>query len=225
MRRLPLPSDSVRLLLLVTYLTAAYLTIPPMKDPQLHALNIITLATWLSLSAFAVIAICVPSAIPRISGSMAEMVTSLGKDFTLGDTTSAASGKSDGEDTEEETPVAPLPSPPPLPAPSSSQPLPEIPREVIRVRRAAPGNALQSRLAAGKTPGPTYPDEARRKGQAGVVVVQFVVTAAGDVTNAKIYTSSNWPLLDREALRTVAAWKFPPGDVMALIRPIAFQLP
>lgn len=196
-----------------------------MKDPQLHALNIVTLAAWLSLSAFAAIAICVPSTITRISGSAAEMVTSLGKDFTVGDTTSSASGKSDGEESEDETSVAPLPSPPPLPAHPSSKPLPEIPREVVRVRRAPPGNALQTRLAAGLTPGPTYPDEARRKGQAGIVVVQFDVNSAGDVVNAKIYTSSNWPLLDREALRTVAAWKYPPGDAMALVRPIAFQLP
>ena len=197
-----------------------------MKDPQLHALNIVTLAAWLSVTGAAVIAICVPSSRPVVvAGSPAEDATKLGDDFTLGDATAARPGEDDGGESEEEAVPDPLPAPPPLPARALRAALPEIPRPPAAIRRLDPGNAVAARLAAGRTPGPSYPADARRSGQAGTVVVQFTVDASGDVRDAKIYTSSNWPLLDNEALRTVRSWKFPPGDTMSLIRPIAFRLP
>ncbi len=197
-----------------------------MKDPQLHALNIVTLAAWLSVSGFAAIAIWVPSSLPTvIAGSSAETTTELGDDFTLGDATAARLGEDDDGESPEAPPPDPLPAPPPLPVRAPLATLPEIPRLPTRVRRLDPGNAVAARLAAGRTPGPSYPADARRNGQAGTVVIQFTVNTAGDVRDAKIYTSSNWPLLDREALRTVLSWKFPPGDTMALIRPIVFRLP
>ncbi|MES2476047.1 MAG: energy transducer TonB [Verrucomicrobiota bacterium] len=197
-----------------------------MKDPQLHALNIVTLAAWLSVCGFAAIAIGVPSSRPMVlPGTAAENATELGDDFTLGDATAARDGEDKGADAQEEPAPTPLPTPPPLPARTRLAALPEIPRPVAPVRRLDPGNAVAARLAAGHTPGPSYPTESRRAGQAGTVVVQFTVDDAGDVRDAKVYTSSRWPLLDREALRTVRSWKFPPGDTMSLIRPIAFQLP
>jgi outer membrane biosynthesis protein TonB len=35
---------------------------------------------------------------------------------------------------------------------------------------------------------------------------------------------SPWPLLNAEAVSTVRSWRFPPGGVMKLQRPIVFQL-
>jgi TonB family protein len=81
-----------------------------------------------------------------------------------------------------------------------------------------------SRLAAGRMPPPSYPAEAKRKNQTGTVVVEFTVDSNGRVISAYAKSSSSWPLLDSEALRTVRRWKFPAGPVMKLQRPIVFQL-
>ena len=81
-----------------------------------------------------------------------------------------------------------------------------------------------ARLAAGRMPPPSYPPEARRKGQSGTVIVEFTVDASGRVISARAKSPSPWPLLNNEAVRTVRRWKFPPGGVMKLQRPIVFQL-
>ena len=122
-------------------------------------------------------------------------------------------------------PSPPLPSPPALPARTKIAPLPENPDLQAPVGRPASGLSISARLAAGRTPGPIYPPESFRLGQTGTVVVQFTVDASGNVIAASVYTSSKWSLLDREALRTVRSWSFPPGEVMSLIRPIVFQIP
>ncbi|MEY4570486.1 MAG: hypothetical protein RLZZ398_1925, partial [Verrucomicrobiota bacterium] len=44
------------------------------------------------------------------------------------------------------------------------------------------------------------------------------------VISAYPKSSSGWPLLDAEAVRTVRRWTFPAGGVMKLQRPIVFQL-
>ena len=81
-----------------------------------------------------------------------------------------------------------------------------------------------ARLAAGRMPAPVYPSVCRRKGQTGTVVVEFTVDGSGRVISAHAAEPSPWPLLDHEAVRTVRKWKFPPGDIMKLRRPIVFQL-
>jgi protein TonB len=86
------------------------------------------------------------------------------------------------------------------------------------------GISSASRLAAGSMPAPSYPAEARRKGQDGTVVVEFTVDSSGRVISAYAKFPSPWPLLNNEAVRTVRRWKFPPGGVMKLQRPIVFQL-
>lgn len=87
-----------------------------------------------------------------------------------------------------------------------------------------PGMAETARLAGGRMPPPSYPPQARRRGQSGTVVVEFTVDASGRVISAYAKTPSPWPLLNEEAVRTVRRWKFPPGGVMKLQRPIVFQL-
>ena len=89
---------------------------------------------------------------------------------------------------------------------------------------AASGLSDSSRLAQGRMPSPSYPSESRRKGQTGTVIVEFTVDSSGRVISAHAKSPSPWPLLNNEAVRTVRRWKFPPGGVMKLQRPIVFQL-
>lgn len=93
-------------------------------------------------------------------------------------------------------------------------------------RASASGGTMSesSRLAAGRMPPPSYPAEAKRKNQTGTVLVEFTVDSNGSVISAYAKSSSSWPLLDSEALRTVRRWKFPAGPVIKLQRPIVFQL-
>jgi TonB family protein len=86
------------------------------------------------------------------------------------------------------------------------------------------GISESARLAAGRMPAPSYPAECRRKGQSGTVVVEFIVDTSGRVISAYAKSESPWPLLNNEAVRTVRKWKFPPGGIMKLQRPIVFQL-
>lgn len=86
------------------------------------------------------------------------------------------------------------------------------------------GMSESARLAAGRMPAPGYPAECRRKGQTGTVVVEFIVDANGRVISAYAKSESPWPLLNNEAVRTVRKWKFPPGGIMKVQRPIVFQL-
>lgn len=86
------------------------------------------------------------------------------------------------------------------------------------------GVSQATRLAAGRMPSPTYPAEARRNGQTGTVTVEFTVDTSGRVIAAVAKSPSPWPLLNEEAVRTVRRWRFPPGGIMKLQRPIVFQL-
>jgi len=74
-------------------------------------------------------------------------------------------------------------------------------------------------------PRPSYPVEAQRRGQQGTVVVEFTIDSSGKVISAEAVEPSRWPLLNREALSAVRRWKFPPGDVMKVRRPIVFRIP
>ncbi|MEO5916867.1 MAG: energy transducer TonB [Luteolibacter sp.] len=198
-----------------------------MRNPQLHALNIGTLALWLSVTGFGAVAVWVPGFTHPITISSADDTTGVAEDFSIGDSTDDPAGETLQADAPAKFTSEPLPAPPALTPQPHFAPLPEIPDFPVPVVRtpAGAGRSIAARLAAGRTPGPSYPPEARRAGQTGTVVVQFTVDAAGDIADASVYTSSNSNLLDREALRTVRAWKFPPGDIMTLIRPIVFQLP
>jgi protein TonB len=102
------------------------------------------------------------------------------------------------------------------------------PRPAGNVKTGAAGSggglSESARLAAGRMPAPSYPAECRRKGQTGTVVVEFTVDSSGRVISAYAKSESPWPLLNHEAVRTVRRWKFPPGGIMKLQRPIVFQL-
>jgi protein TonB len=140
----------------------------------------------------------------------------------------------------------PLPEIPDLPPPQATPtakaakpvaavPRPSPPRSTAAARPpstatgatgtpAGTGMSQAARLAAGRMPSPAYPVKARRKGQTGTVTVEFTVDTTGRVIAAHAKNPSPWPLLDEEAVRTVRRWRFPPGGLMTLRRPIVFQL-
>lgn len=145
-------------------------------------------------------------------------------------------------------PLPEVPEPPPAPAPTASGKSTASPRQTARTdagarsSRPARGNPASAqsattgqpgggsglsnsaRLAAGSMPSPAYPAEARRLGQTGTLIVEFTVDSSGRVVSAYAKSPSPWPLLNQEAVRTVRRWRFPPGPVMKLQRPIVFQL-
>jgi TonB family protein len=86
------------------------------------------------------------------------------------------------------------------------------------------GQTSASRLAGGRMPAPVYPAIAKRNGQTGTVVVEFTIGTDGRVISAYAKTPSPWSSLNEAAVNTVRRWKFPPGGVMKIQRPIIFQL-
>lgn len=86
------------------------------------------------------------------------------------------------------------------------------------------GMSDAKRLAGGRMPAPSYPAEARSKGQSGTVVVEFVVGENGRVVSAYAKSPSPWPLLNERAVSCVRTWRFPAGKVTKYVRPIVFKL-
>ena len=121
----------------------------------------------------------------------------------------------------------------PKPIPPKSKPTGQTPRQNPKSTGSGDSGATAggsaglsngARLAAGRMPAPSYPAAARRAGQTGTVTIAFTVDTSGKVISAHAVNPSPWPLLNEEAVRTVRRWKFPPGGVMKLQRPIVFQL-
>lgn len=59
---------------------------------------------------------------------------------------------------------------------------------------------------------PDYPQELRREGVAGVVMVTCTIDEKGDVQDPTIEKSSN-PTFDKPALAAVRKWKFKPAKL------------
>jgi periplasmic protein TonB len=92
------------------------------------------------------------------------------------------------------------PGPAPLPAPASAAPVVD------------PG--WQSLVAAWLSAHKSYPDEARRRGDEGRVVVRFTVERDGRVRDASVVTGSGSALLDNATaalLRDATLPAFPPA--------------
>lgn len=255
-------------------------------SPVLHALNIVTLAAWLSAAGFGTIGIAVhrrspvPAEKPRDSYDKLATIE-LTEDLFPGDpadTPSTESGDTgeadDAKDPfqEEET----LPEPPEMPELADLSPLPDVPDFPVPPKKSEPAVAATSpprrvpttnskpttrsqssvrktggsprgtagaagragnggrnggsgmsdaaRIAGGRMPAPSYPSEARRKGQSGTVVVEFIVGENGRVISAYAKSPSPWPLLNDRAVSAVLRWKFPAGGVAKFTRPIVFKL-
>jgi len=227
-----------------------------------HALNIGTLATWLSVAAFGSVGVMLGRAVhlPSVAdvAGVELMHTSLEvESVDVADRMNEVSDQSASAESIE------LPSPPEMLPALQSEVLPEVPdmpiAEVKKVSESikpttkpankpatkpqrssavagnpssgnnasASGAATMSnaaRLAAGRMPAPRYPSEARNKGQAGTVLIEFTVDPSGRVSSAHIASPCPWSVLNEEALRAVKNWKFPPGSVMTFKKPIVFKL-
>jgi protein TonB len=48
-----------------------------------------------------------------------------------------------------------------------------------------------------------YPEDAARRGEAGIVRINFSITKEGRITNVALLESSGYPALDREAMRAL----------------------
>ncbi len=58
-------------------------------------------------------------------------------------------------------------------------------------------------------PPPSYPEACRSRGAAGVVIVEFDVTAEGNVVNPRIISSADG-CFERSVLQTIQKYKYPP---------------
>lgn len=227
-----------------------------------HALNIGTLATWMSVAAFGSVGVMLGRAVhlPLVAevAGVELMQTPLElESVDVADSMNKASDQSAAVESIE------LPAPPEMLPAMQSEALPEVPdmpktevkkvsemikspakpasKPAVKPQRSsavagnpsagnnasASGAATMSnaaRLAAGRMPAPRYPSEARSKGQAGTVLIEFTVDPSGRVSSAHIASPCPWSVLNEEALRAVRNWKFPPGSVMTFKKPIVFKL-
>jgi protein TonB len=86
------------------------------------------------------------------------------------------------------------------------------------------------RLEAALSANRRYPQEARRKRQAGTAEVRFMIAADGWVDDVSLAMSSGHARLDREAVNLVsrtAPFPPPPPDIapLEIILPVTFELP
>ena len=64
-----------------------------------------------------------------------------------------------------------------------------------------------------KNPAPRYPEQARRAGHEGLVMLNARVGADGRAQEVAVRASSGFPLLDEAALKAVQRWKFKPARI------------
>jgi protein TonB len=59
---------------------------------------------------------------------------------------------------------------------------------------------------------PSYPEAARKARMEGVVILEAIITANGNVEDVKVLKSMN-PLLDAAATRAVQQWRYRPATL------------
>ena len=59
---------------------------------------------------------------------------------------------------------------------------------------------------------PQYPEAARKARMEGVVILEAIITADGNVEDVRVLKSVN-PLLDASAVRAVQQWKYKPATL------------
>jgi len=72
-----------------------------------------------------------------------------------------------------------------------------------------------------------YPEEAKRRGEEGIVVVSFTIDESGNPVNVKLASSSGSSSIDNETLRLIRSLKFPPppdGKPVNLRVEVEYQL-
>lgn len=91
---------------------------------------------------------------------------------------------------------------------------------------SAPVQQLVHGQGEGRQPAPTYPPQALRAGQEGIVRVRFSVGENGRVIAAEAAEPCSWRLLNSAAVRVIRErWRFPSGRVRLYEVAIHFQIP
>jgi len=72
---------------------------------------------------------------------------------------------------------------------------------------------------------PRYPEIARRRGYEGEVLLSVMVSVDGTVGEVTVKKPSGHPILDRAAVRAVAAWEFEPARRMGVPVPLSVDIP
>ena len=115
------------------------------------------------------------------------------------------------------TPVQPIRPVPKEAPPPIEHKWTEKPKGVEGVPTTLPGGEGIGEIVIPPTTGmkplirvaPRFPEACASKGVEGVVLVEFDVTAEGNVVNPRVISSSN-SCFDRAAVRAVSGWKYPP---------------
>jgi protein TonB len=68
---------------------------------------------------------------------------------------------------------------------------------------------------------PDYPESMRRQGVEGAVILEAVITAAGEVESVRVLRSTN-PVLDRSAAAAIRLWRYRAATLNG--RPVAVSL-
>jgi len=96
--------------------------------------------------------------------------------------------------------------------------------------QSQPQGAVITQARYSETPGPLYPESARRDGREGRVLLRVLVDDQGRAKTVEVNTSSGEEVLDRAAAEAIKRWRFHParyGDqaIESWIRiPIEFRL-
>lgn len=78
-------------------------------------------------------------------------------------------------------------------------------------RHSGGGRFTQARPGYFRNPPPVYPEEARRQGREGLVLLRVTVNDEGKPESINILQSSGFVLLDDAAISAVKEWKFKPA--------------
>jgi protein TonB len=130
-------------------------------------------------------------------------------------------------------PKAAVPQPQAAPALKSPIASPSVTTAaLLRSARAAPVSAQPGVEVLSSTPSfrepprqPSYPAQARRRNQQGVVLVEVRLDARGQQRSVNVLRSSGVDSLDRAALAAVAQWRFRPETSGGQAVPSRVQIP
>jgi TonB family protein len=106
----------------------------------------------------------------------------------------------------------------------------EASRIVAKPKAPLDENTIFAQPRYAENPRPLYPQEARKKGYEGQVLLKVEVLANGRVGRVELKKSSGYEILDRSALNAVKEWRFIPahqgnGSIPSWVNiPIKFQL-
>jgi protein TonB len=96
-----------------------------------------------------------------------------------------------------------------LALPAAPEPLPAAPAEADATPHTPSAGDAPAAYLSG-TP-PVYPEQARRRGWEGTVLLRVQLDADGRVQTVTVLRSSGYPVLDQAAVSQIASWRFKPS--------------